>query len=134
MKKHVCAIDRAPPTMKVLQIAGAMQKHHCRPAALPIRRRVDASVNCRAVARFETGDGRIDPVVSEELRNGRSRHRFIRDQRLSRGGWPISLQVQLRRLVTIRTHSCEHPVIMRDIDLVVPGPSRHPPALASAYR
>src|SRR5207253_2200092 len=100
MMKHIFAIVLTPPAVHVLQVAGAVYKDDRWPAALPIRRPVDASIHNCAIARFEAGNRRIDPVVSEEF--GDRRSRYLLDLRfrvfLHR---PIRQQVKLRWLIAV---------------------------------
>src|SRR6266536_3886205 len=96
--KHVFAIVLTPPTVDVLQVTGAMNEDHRGPTALPVGRGIDASIDGRAIAGFETGDRRVDPVVSEKLGNGRDGccfylSSFSFTQRL------VGQKIQLRRLV-----------------------------------
>src|SRR5713101_3612266 len=132
--KHVFVIVRAPPAMHVLQIAGAVNEQYRGPAAFVIRWQVDAAIDSCAVARFETDDRRIDPVVREEFRNRRSRHRLISDHGLTGRKRLIDEQIQLRRPVAVRAHISKHRFIRRDIYLVTARKAGAPRALAAADR
>src|SRR5215813_38699 len=112
--KHVLAVIRTPPAMHILEIAGAMDGEHCRPTTLPIRRNVHSSIHRCPVASLETDDAWIDPIVSEELRDRRGCNLLL--LALSCVVW---LQVELGRLVAVRTNGCESCFIRTDINLII---------------